>query len=240
MMKRVKTVIGCAVVGAVVFLSSNPALAGNLVRNGGFDEFDLREGKRGAVTNWNYFDGEYLDSQKEELGWQVTDGGTLEIRRDGVAGRAHDGSSHFMELDAHRYGGNVSADEDLGIFQDIVTQVGQKYRLSFSYAARPNIDGDRNQFEVKFGEVFEQQLDGGNGRTQDGKAWKTFSTEIVADSDLTRLQFNYLGRRDTLGGHLDSVSLEAIPQEQEVPEPTALLGLALFGMAGVKSVIKKK
>ena len=226
--------MGCVVAGANFLLSSTPAFAGNLVLNGGFEEFDLTEGKRGKRKNWNYFDGQYLDANKSELAWQVTHGSTLEVRKNRVAGKAHNGSGYFAELDAHAYKGTVDADEDLGIFQDIVTQAGKTYHLSFAYAARPRVDGDRNQFEVKFGEDFSQQLDGGNGRTQAGKAWKMFSTEIVATSDVTRLQFNYLGKRDTRGAHIDSVSVEA------VPEPALLLGLSLLGMAGVGSMAKRK
>lgn len=233
-MKKIAAILGCAAVGATLCLSGKPAFAGNLVLNGGFDDFDLSEGQRGQQTNWNYFDGEYLDSQKSELGWQVTTGGTLEVRRNGVAGKSHNGSSHFAELDAHNYGGEIGADEDLGIFQDIVTKVGKKYRLEFSYAARPNVDGDRNQFETLFGDVFSQQFDGGNGKTDEGRSWKTFSTEMVATSDMTRLQFNYLGSRDTLGAHVDSISVES------VPEPASLLGLAVMGLCGVGSVAKRK
>lgn len=122
-MKRFAVVLGCAAVGATLCLSGKPAFAGNLAINGSFDNFDLTEGRRGDKTNWNYFSGQYLDNNKTELGWQTTTGGTLEIRRDGVAGRAHNGSSHFAELDAHNYKGKVGADEDLGIFQDIVTGV---------------------------------------------------------------------------------------------------------------------
>ena len=226
--------MGCVVVGSALLLSSTPAFAGNLVLNGGFEDFDLKEGKRGRHTNWNYFDGQYLDSNKSELGWQVTHGGTLEVRKSGVAGEAHDNSGYFMELDAHNYQRNVDPEEDLGIFQDILTEAGKKYHLSFAYAARPGINGDRNQFEVNFGEAFSQKLDGGNGQTQAGKDWKIFSTEIVATSDITRLQFNYLGQRDTLGAHLDSVSVEA------VPEPAFILGFLLFGMAGIGSMVKRK
>lgn len=232
--QTMKTIaMGCAVVGASLFICSQPALAGNLVLNGGFDDFNLSEGARGEQTNWNYFEGEYLETHQSELGWQVTNGSTLEVRKNGVAGTAHNGSGYFAELDAHKYGGNVSADADLGLFQDIVTKIGKKYRFEFSYAARPGVDGDRNQFETLFGDSFSQQFDGGNGKTADGKTWKTFSTEVVATSDLTRLQFNYLGQRDTLGAHVDTVSVES------VPEPASLLGLAFLGLFGAGSIAKR-
>lgn len=233
-MKKITVVLGLAVVGATLCLSGRSAVAANLATNGGFDNFDLTEGRRGAQTNWNYFDGQYLESHQSELGWQTTSGSTLEVRRNGVAGTAHNGSGYFAELDAHNYQREVSAEEEVGIFQDIVTKVGKKYRFEFSYAARPGIDGDRNQFEAIFGDTFSQQFDGGNGKTTEGKAWKTFSTDVVAAADLTRLQFNYLGRRDTLGAHIDSVSV------QEVPEPASLLGLAVMGLVGVGSISKRK
>lgn len=231
-MKYIAIAMGCIAAGATLVLSSASASAADLVRNGGFDEFDLTEGKRGNRTNWNFFDGQYLDANQAELGWQVTDGSTLEVRRNGVAGNSHNGSSHFAELDAHAY--SVNATEKIGIFQDIATQIGKVYRLSFSYAARPDVNGNRNQFEGLFGDVFAQQFDGGDGKTTGGREWKTFSTEVVADSDLTRLQFNYLGRRDTLGAHIDSVSVE------KVPEPASLMGLALLGIFGAGTVAKRK
>ncbi|MEO1591072.1 MAG: PEP-CTERM sorting domain-containing protein [Cyanobacteria bacterium J06632_22] len=217
-------------------------MANELVINGGFDDFDLTEGQRGNRTNWNYFDGEYLDANQAELGWQVTTGGTLEVRRDGVAGRAHNEGGHFAELDAHNYRGEVGANDTLGIFQDLVTEIGQTYQVSFAYAARPNIDGDRNQFEVSFGDTFSHALDGGNGRTAEGRAWKTFVQDIVATSELTRLQFDYQGRRDTLGAHLDSVSVTAVPgaAAEQVPEPATLAGLALMGLMGMGSVKKRR
>ncbi|MEL6223962.1 MAG: PEP-CTERM sorting domain-containing protein [Cyanobacteria bacterium J06627_8] len=231
-MKRITMMISCLIAGATIVLSGTQASAVNLVRNGGFDDFELSEGKRGARTNWNFFDGQYLEENQAELGWQVTDGSTLEVRRDGVAGRSHNGSRNFAELDAHAY--SVGSDEEIGIFQDIATQIGKKYRLSFAYAARPGVNGDRNQFETLFGDVFTQQFDGGNGRTQDGRTWKTFSTQVVASSDITRLQFNYLGRRDTLGAHIDSVSVE------KVPEPASLLGLLVVGVVGAGTTAKQK
>lgn len=233
-MRKTTFAIGCAGLSAALLMFSQPAKAGNLALNGGFDNFDLTEGKRGAHTNWNYFDGEYLDANQSVLGWQVTDGSTLEVRRNGVAGQAHDGSGYFAELDAHNYRSNVTADETVGIFQDIATQIGKTYQFTFSYAARPGIDGDRNQFEALFGDAFGQQFDGGNGKVSEGKAWKTFSTQVVATSEMTRMQFNYLGKRDTLGAHIDSVSVES------VPEPGSLAGLALVGMIALGSKAKRQ
>ena len=99
---------------------------------------------------------------------------------------------------------------------------------------RPDVDGDRNQFEMLFGDVFSQKFDGGNGRTSEGRAWKTFSTKVMADSDVTRLQFNYLGYRDTYGAHIDSVSVAS------VPEPASLLGLTVLGLMGAGSAVKRK
>lgn len=233
-MKKITKAVVCVVAGAALMLPSKPVSAQGLVLNGGFENFDLSEGRRHNKTDWNYFDAQYLDSNKSTLGWQTTNGGTLEVRQDGVSGQAHSGSGYFAELDSHNYAMTLGSNQDLGIFQDIATKVGKKYRFEFSYAARPNIDGDRNQFEALFGNDFVQQFDGGNGKTTGGKTWKTFSQDVIASSETSRLQFNYLGTRDTLGAHIDSVSVQA------VPEPASLLGLGFIGLFGIGSVAKRK
>jgi hypothetical protein len=51
---------------------------------------------------------------------------------------------------------------------------------------------------------------------------------VKAVSDLTRLQFNYLGTRDTYGAYIDSVSLTEVAS---TPEPVSLLGLLAVGTA---------
>ncbi|MEM1308041.1 MAG: DUF642 domain-containing protein [Cyanobacteria bacterium P01_C01_bin.70] len=193
----------------------SPAAAANLVTNGSFEEPGLRSGSWKALTS------EQVD------GWTATQGSKIEIRNNKV-GTAYEGS-HFVELDNHGYDKNAA---EIGLFQDILTKVGQQYTLSFAYGPREQrkVDGD-NLLSVSFGDIYEE-LDAGN--STDG--WKTFSQTFTATDTTTRLKFLSLGKRDTLGANIDDVSVVTA----DVPEPASLLGLAAIGAVAAGGALKKK
>jgi hypothetical protein len=186
-----------------------PASAFNLVTNGSFEESPkLNDG------GWGTYD--------SITGWNATQGGKIEVQR-GAAGQAYAGKQ-LVELDSHNYDKNAPT---LGLFQDIKTTIGQSYTLSFMYSARPGTGAGQNLFSVLFGDSFKQQLDGGVGGNQTN--WMKYNTTVVANSNLTRLQFNYDGARDTLGAYLDDVQLTT-NSSAAVPEPTTMAGMALAGL----------
>ena len=78
------------------------------------------------------------------------------------------------------------------MFQDIPTVVGQAYVLSFA-ASGSNWDGwdDNDWGTVTFGPVQNERFFTLTGDIQDGNrlGWLTFTYEIIATTNPTRLQF---------------------------------------------------
>lgn len=202
---------GLLTVGALgaiaVTAHADSAAAANLVANGDFEDVsELNYGSWGTAESIS--------------GWQATTGSYLEIQKNGVAGDPFSGN-HLLELDSHNYGKDI---DTLGIFQDVVTQPGRRYRLSFAYSARPGRAASDNRFEVSFGDTLVSQIEAGAG--QSNTDWHLFQGTVTATEALSRLQFTYTGELNTFGAYIDQVSLEA------VPEPTLLLGLASVAAAG--------
>jgi hypothetical protein len=192
---------------------ASAASAGNLVTNGGFENPDV------AAGTWSYFGG-----ANDVPGWTPLDGSTIEIR-DNKVGTAYEGDQ-FAEIDSHNY----DKQKTVGFFQNIVTEIGKKYKLSFAYGPREqnNVNGD-NLLKVLFGSI-DENLDAGNN----GEGWKGFSQTITATEATTTLQFELLGKYDTLGANIDAVHVTA------VPEPLSLLGLAAIGSVGAVGVVRKR
>ena len=224
-MKRFQHIASTLAVALVpAMIAAQPVQAANLIQNGSFE-----------VTPGTPLNGNWRTFSTIE-GWSATNGGKIEVQA-GVAGKAYDGKN-LVELDSHYYDAKAP---ELGLFQDIATKAGQLYNLSFAYSARPGIasnwKGGQNQnaFKVLFGSGFSQVFDAGNGGAQTN--WIDSGSLLVkAVSDLTRLQFNYLGTRDTYGAYIDNVSLTAVAT---TPEPVSLLGLLAVG-AGVGIGVRKR
>lgn len=194
------------IAATAIATAAGPASAFNLVTNGSFESSPtLKDG------GWGTYD--------SIQGWTATPGGKIEVQR-GAAGAAYDGKQ-LVELDSHNYDKNAPV---LGLFQDIATKAGQMYTLSFAYSARPGTAAAENVFSVLFGDTFKQQIQVGAGGSQTN--WNIFKVDVLATSDVTRLQFNYDGPRDTLGGYIDDVQVSA----SAVPEPTTMAGMALAGL----------
>ncbi|MBD2196523.1 MULTISPECIES: PEP-CTERM sorting domain-containing protein [Calothrix] len=206
------SVAGVVVCSVLSVSQVKPAAAANLVVNGSFEQTLLTGGTDINNGGWKTYD--------EILGWKATTGGKIEIQR-GAAGAAQDGNQ-LTELDSHNY----KNQDKIGIFQDIATEIGSKYRLSFFYSPRPKTEATENNFNVLFGNVLNQTISGGAGG--DKTNWLQYTVDIVANSKLSRLQFDYDVKndsQDTYGSYIDNVRLE------RVPEPGTLLGIALIGLA---------
>ena len=214
-MKSLAIASGLCCTAALLLSTATSASAQNLVVNGSFEEPGLQFG------SWRAFD------VGEVNGWTPTQGSRIEIRNN-VVGTTQYGD-HFVELDSHYYDVNIA---EVGLFQDIVTEVGKTYNLSFSFAPRESnsVNGD-NLLAVSFGDFY-QELDAGNN----GDGWQFFSQSVTATSNSTRLKFLSLGKRDTLGANIDNVRVETAA----VPEPASLLGLAFLGAFGATSTLRKR
>jgi len=191
---------------ALLLLAAAPASA-DLIVNGGFEDPQLRSGSWAlfcTIPGWNFVGGE---------GCEVS--GQIEIQNN-VAGTPYEGNQ-FAELDSTR---------PTTLYQNVATEAGENYVLSFAFAARPgtNILSD-NVMSVTWGgsEIF--NLPAPNF-TPD---WTVFTLYVTASSNSTRLTFgdDSSNSWNSYGVYLDDVRLVA-----KVPEPSTLglLGLGLLGL----------
>ncbi len=155
----------------------------NLVTNGGFEQPDVDYGSYGIFAS--------ID------GWVTTYGFSLEIRDHyGPYGSPYEGDQ-FLELDGY---------ESSNIIQDITTQAGQNYQLSFAYAGRPDEFAGLNEIDVYWDGILLVEL-----RNESGDlAWEFKTYTVTATSDIATLEFRDIGESTSYGAHLDDVSL--VPQ----------------------------
>jgi hypothetical protein len=179
-MRRVILALAAALLPALAGASVASLPGTNLVTNGGFEDYPQNNG-----TWANYASGR---------GWTVGSGG-VEIR-DNVSGRALEGSN-FAELDTTK---------NSSIFQDIATEVGSTYELSFSFSNRTGVAVASNGLDWWFGEQT------GNApalvlNNSGNNQWNTFSVQLTANATLTQLGFRATGTSDSYGTSLDDVEL---------------------------------
>lgn len=148
-------------------------------------------------------------------GWTTAFGPGIEVQNH-VAGSPFAGNQ-FVELDS-------SANS--GMYQDLATVAGQAYRLSFAYSPRPGVAANSTGIDVLWGGSTVSSL-ALNGVGLSDTAWQVYTLDLTATSSLTRLQFNATGLSDSLGGYIDNVSVNA------VPEPSSLALCGLFGLGGL-------
>ena len=206
----------------------------NLLQNGGFDE--VTPNSTGNVFGLN------LDSLVEgqwdvynSLPYWFKGSNTLgiEIQYNTIVG-AHS-PKYYVELDSHG-GQNTNS----SIFQTVVLDAG-KYDLSFMYHARTNGgDNDNGIQALLSGQGGSTVINSVSKKLSDmGKiVWEQINwTFTVASSGTYDIGFAAYGNPNSLGGFIDSVSLNTSP----VPEPATMLlfGTGLAGLAGVTRRKKK-
>jgi len=191
-----------AAVLAAPFLAS----AANLVANGSFE--DTVQG----AGSWNIY--------SNLPGWT---GGSAGIElRNAVAGAAFDGVN-FVELDTT---------QNSLMFQNIATNLGQGYKLSFAYAPRTNVSSASNGIEV-FWNGATQGVFTGNG-FGGGDVWSVQTMTLTGAALASKLEFRAVGDSDSYGGSLDAVSLTSA-----VPEP-GTYALMLGGLGALVFVARRR
>ena len=180
--------------------SAAPTPASNLLVNGSFESTTVADGgwvNVATMPGWT---------------WLAGPGTGFEIR-DNVAGRAQDGRN-YIELDTN---GNTL----IGQYLDNQT-AGARFDLSFWYSPREFQTASTNGVQVFWNGV--QLGDTLTGVGGSGNDWAEYQYRVTAVGGRNLLSFASVGLSDGLGGNLDNVSLN------RVPEPgTLALALAALG-----------
>ncbi len=144
-------------------------------------------------------------------GWQLDSGPSIEVQH-GVNGWTAYSGEQWIELDSDENGpGGGSFGGEQGssaISQDIDTEPGGQYLLTFAFSPRPGIND--NRLLVEFGDEVVAELFAsgiGLGNTN----WQVFEFVVTSSSDITSLRFSDLSQSNTLGTFIDGISLTALP-----------------------------
>ncbi len=174
-----------------LLLSASTAFAQapeNLVVNGGFEAPALGSG------SWNVFGA--------IPGWTTLRGCGIEVQNR-VAGSPLEGAQH-VEMDSHC---------PSAMAQDIPSQAGRSYLLSFGYSPRPGVDDNRIRVYWDGRLVADLNANGvGLGDTR----WQHVTLQLEATGASTRLMFEEAGRADSLGGYIDAVSVVAATRQVQI------------------------
>lgn len=166
----------------------------NLIVNGSFEDNTV------ALNDFDFF--------TSITGWATTFGPSIQVdKRVKQYGAAADGDA-WVELDSFSSAGGNS-----GMVQEVDTEVGATYTLSFDYTPRAGISAASNIIEVLWnGEV----IDSITGEGVSANTWQTYEYTIEAsENDFTALEFRAAGVSDNFGGFIDDVQLFELASSTE-------------------------
>ena len=197
-MKRALSLLALIALGSSALAAPAPV---NLVVNGSFESTVVANRtwvNVASTTGWTWLGGP---------------GTGFEIRNN-VAGTAQDGRN-YVELDTN---GNSL----MGQYLDNLN-AGARYDLSFWYAPREFQAASTNGMQAFWNGVQIGPTLSGLGGS--GNAWTEYKFSLTAQAGRNLLSFAAVGTSDGLGGNLDNVNLNRIPE----PSTLALTFAALAG-----------
>ena len=183
-------------------IATSIALANtNLVTNGSFENTNAVTANSGQ---WQLF--------SDIPHWDRSGYAKFEIQTNKLGLIAAQDGMQYLELDST---------SNYGIVQNIATQAGKKYELSFYYSARIVGNNHTNKAEVKW-----------NGNSlavinSSAKGWTKYTFNVEATNANSVLEFIGRGSSDSVGALLDNVSLTEVPAPCAVT--TGLYGINNFG-----------
>lgn len=173
-------------------------LGETLIENGSFEE-----GHNLGNNKWGVY---------ESLGaWQVdrtyNDAG-MEIQNGQTIGELapYDGDAK-LEFDAHGRNGFTASDVD--VYQEIDTDAGSDYLISFYYSPRVSGNQTTNKAEVFWDGQLVATLN------SEVKGWQKYTLVLSGAGADTRLSFKGYIDGDTVGGYLDNVSVQEVLAGEE-------------------------
>jgi choice-of-anchor C domain-containing protein len=207
---------GLKLVGAIIFFWMAGPAWGALLTNPSFEQ--------PVVPNPDFQ--YYFAGDPAITGWTIV-GSSVDLL-----------STHFKAQD-----GNQSLDlnglDPGGVYQNVPTQPGQSYHLSFWIAGNADPAGIGpavKQMKLNWGGAPVATLSFDiTGKTKTNPGWTQYSYDLTATSALTRLEFDGTSS-GTAGVLLDNVSLAVNPAA--VPLPPAL-GIGIVG-AGAVEVLRRR
>jgi hypothetical protein len=202
---------------SLALLAMSTLASATLIVNGDFETTDGTPG---------LFNGIALNALPGSSGWDVyssipgwlAGGAGIEVQYTGVLPgvTAHSGFL-YVELDSHNGGTTNSS-----MTQGVALTPGEYY-LSFWYLPRTATAGD-NTIEAYFDGVKVLTAD---GTTATMPSWTLFQTVVsVGSAGDYALMFQAAGIDNKLGGFIDDVSMELVPE----PGTYALIGTGLVGI----------
>jgi len=216
-------------VPAPIFASESLSCSQNLIFNGSFESPQVTE-----HDGWDVFPSpvgpwqvEWVHSSEDpDRPIQAN----LEIQRSSHYAAA-DGDQ-FAELDTSWYGPgegyNWYHPASVAIYQDIVTVPGVVYELSFYFSPKPGWTADHNRLEIRWGgALVDTQITDGSSLFD--TAWSHHTYSLVAENNVTRVQFSDEGISNSLGTFIDGISLCRKDAFQPTPTPISEGGITTGG-----------
>lgn len=211
----------------------DPCVHGNLIVNGSFEE-----GHGLGNRNWSTYGEGQIPGWNPDLD---ASNAPIEIQNGNLGGiRAQHGTAK-LELDSHARGS--FSESNAHVYQDVDTNPGEIYELTFQYAPRPR-DGGNGSSDAEVwwnGEKVATLTDETSG-------WREITLNVKGgDADVTRLEFRAVGKENTLGGYIDNISLcpcaavdeDDLANGSDGSDSTSILAVlgVDFGADGAGSVI---